>query len=121
MKILAVLVLLSACSSTQSPARTAVEVAETSWLLAANACIATTDAAVRAKCTEALIPAHKALLDAAADVDKGGTDYACELHQVADAFALVAGLGIVLPASAVQVQQVAATIPCVSPTDGGAQ
>jgi len=112
---------LLACGSTQSPARTAIEVAETSWLVAANACVATTDATIRAKCTAALIPAHAALLDAASDVDNGGTNYACELHQVADAFALVAGLGVVLPASALQVQQIAASVPCAKPADGGVQ
>ena len=104
----------------KSVATAAVNVSETAWLLAATACDAAPTADVKAKCAGVLLPARTALLAAALDVDQGGTNYGCELAQVASALSFVSSLGVALPQGVKDAQALLVTVPCVvTPLDAG--
>jgi hypothetical protein len=111
-------------SSGMSPAKTAetdaINAAETAWILSATACTAFADAAVKAKCSAALIPARAALIAAAEDVDQGGANYGCELRQLSTALAYVATLGVTLPAGVRTAQTLLSSVTCTPPVTDAA-
>lgn len=111
---------LSGCGAGTPTAKTvatdAVNGAETAWLLAATACQASPTPEIKTKCASVLLPARTALLAAALDVDKGGTDYGCELAQVSSALSFVTSLGVALPQGVKDAQALLVTVPCAAPS-----